>query len=192
MVPDSDYSADLHTASVHALMQRFAVHSAHAHHVADTAQKLWLQLFPDEFHAPAILAWAGLLHEVGCRVSRNEYHHHSAYILANCQLPGFSATEQEELSQLVLGHRGKLKKMEAWMQTPINAVQLLCLRLAAVLCNTRRAPDMQGVQLARKGMHLYLQTPEGWSGHYPLSTQLLREEAAAIAKSDWTLSLDMG
>lgn len=182
---------DIHTASVLGLMQRFGVHSLHARHVADTAQHLWLQLHPQETQAPAPLIWAGLLHEVGCRISRSNYHRHSAYILEHCNAPGFSPNELAHLGQLVLGHRGKIKKVEAFMHLPAHAEQLLCLRLAAVLCNSRRAPDLEGLQLQRRDQQLLLQTPEGWAERYPLSAQLLREEADAVNKSEWQLQLHL-
>ena len=186
---DESYAGDVHTASVLGLMERFGVNHVHARHVAETAQQLWLQLHPQEEAAPAAQAWAGLLHEVGCRISRSDYHRHSAYVLEHCNAAGFSATELKHLAQLVLGHRGKLKKMEAFMHNTEHALQLLCLRLAAVLCNTRRAPDMQGVQLLRQGKLLLLQTPDGWSQRFPLSAQLLQDEAEAVAKSDWMLQV---
>lgn len=188
---DNEDAGDIHAASVQALMHRFAVHTLHAQHVADTAQQLWLQLHPQAPAAPPVLAWAGLLHEVGCRISRSNYHRHSAYILEHCNAPGFSADELSHLGQLVLGHRGKLKKMEAWMQPHEQALQLLCLRLAVVLCNTRRAPEMQGLQLTQQGQQLQLHTAAGWSERFPLSAQLLREEAEAIAKTDWQLDLHL-
>lgn len=191
LVQDVVGSDDLHTASTQALMRRFGVHTAHAQHVAHTVEFLWHQLFPGVQQAPALLRWAAQLHEVGCRIHRDNYHHHSAYILTHSQLPGFTVPEQEHLTQLVLGHRGKLRKMQEWMQSTDNALQLLCLRLAVVLCNTRRAPDIQGLRLARQGTRLHLQTPAGWSKRFPLSAQLLREEAGAISKSGWLLELEL-
>ena len=186
---DDEQIGDIHSASVLGLMQRFGVNTLHARHVAETAQQLWQQLHPAEPHAPTMLAWAGLLHEVGCRISRSNYHRHSAYVLEHSNAPGFTPAELAHLGQLVLGHRGKLKKVEAFMHLPAHAVQLLCLRLAVVLCNSRRAPDMEGLQLQRQGQQLLLQTPQGWAQRFPLSAQLLREEAEAISKTDWQLQL---
>lgn len=188
LVDDTDV-ADTHTATVQGLMQRFGVPASHARQVADTAQQLWLQLYPHESHAPAVLGWAGLLHEVGCRISRSNYHRHSAYILEHSSAPGFAPSELAHLGQLILGHRGKLKKMESFMHLPAHAIQLLCLRLAVALCNNRRAPEMQGMHLQRDGTHLQLQTPMGWAERFPLSAQLLRDEAEAISKTDWQLQL---
>ena len=179
------------SASVQSLVQRFAVPAAHARNVAETAQLLWHQLHPTAAQAPEALAWAGWLHEVGCRIARSNYHRHSAYILEHSNPPGFTPAEIAHLCQLVLGHRGKLKKVEAFMHLPAHALQLLCLRLAVVLCSNRRAPNLQGLQLQRQGCRLQLQAPQGWAEQHPLSVQLLTEEAEALAKTDWQLQLHL-
>lgn len=180
---------DIHTASVLGLMQRFGVQAQHARQVAETAQQLWLQLHSHDTHPPAMLAWAGLLHEVGCRISRSNYHRHSAYILENCNAPGFTPAELMHLGQMLLGHRGKLKKVESFMHLPAHAVQLLCLRLAVVLCSSRRPPDLQGLLLQHSGKQLRLQTSADWADRHPLSTKMLHEEAEAVNKSDWQLQI---
>ena len=43
----------------------------------------------------------------------SDYHKHGAYILDNADAMGFSLSEMHRLSLLVLGHRGKLRKLEA-------------------------------------------------------------------------------
>ena len=45
------------------------------------------------------------------------------------------------MSQLVLGQRGKLRKLEEPLQDELFAKQLLCLRLAVILCHARRMPE---------------------------------------------------
>ena len=52
------------------------------------------------------------LHEIGISVAHSGYHKHSAYILANADMPGFSRMEQQRLARIVLAHRGKLGKMQ--------------------------------------------------------------------------------
>jgi len=50
---------------------------------------------------------------------------------------------------------------------------------------------MEGVQLQQQGQQLLLQTAPGWAERYPRSAQLLREEAEAVAKTDWQLLLKL-
>ena len=56
------------------------------------------------------LDWAARLHEIGMSIAQGAYHKHSAYILANADMPGFSRQEQGYLSNLVLAQRGKLSE----------------------------------------------------------------------------------
>ncbi len=62
--------------------------------------------------ARAKLGWAAQLHEIGTLVSHSDYHKHGAYILDNTDAPGFAVNELHALGQLVLGQRGKLRKLE--------------------------------------------------------------------------------
>jgi len=58
------------------------------------------------------LNWAAQLHEIGSHISHSDYHKHGAYILDNADAMGFALSELHKLSLLVLGHRGKLRKLE--------------------------------------------------------------------------------
>ena len=68
------------------------------------------------------------------------------------------------MSLLVLGHRGKLRKLEADFEDRLFVQQLLCLRLAVILCHARRDPDLKGMQLkweAEPGRRFWLSCRPG-------------------------------
>jgi exopolyphosphatase/guanosine-5'-triphosphate,3'-diphosphate pyrophosphatase len=71
------------------------------------------------------LQWAAQLHEIGSLISHSDYHKHGAYILDNADAPGFALPELHRLSLLVLGHRGKLRKLEADFERRAFVHQLL-------------------------------------------------------------------
>jgi exopolyphosphatase/guanosine-5'-triphosphate,3'-diphosphate pyrophosphatase len=136
------------------------------------------------------LEWAAQLHEIGSQISHSDYHKHGAYILDNTDLPGFTLDELHRLSQLVLGHRGKLRKLEADFEDRGFVQQLLCLRLAVILCHARRDPDLKGMQLqweAEPGRRFGLSCRPGWAEAFPQSAYLLQEEALAWQKTPWKL-----
>jgi exopolyphosphatase/guanosine-5'-triphosphate,3'-diphosphate pyrophosphatase len=67
------------------------------------------------------LHWAAQLHEIGSHISHSDYHKHGAYILDNADAPGFALPELHRLSLLVLGHRGKLRKLDATTSRTVSA-----------------------------------------------------------------------
>jgi exopolyphosphatase/guanosine-5'-triphosphate,3'-diphosphate pyrophosphatase len=179
---------DLRSATVRALMRRFAVDEAHAERVAQLACGLFAQAAPPGSERDARkLEWAARLHEIGCRISHSDYHRHGAYILDHTDAAGFALPELHRLSLLVLGHRGKARKLETGLDDPVFALQLMCLRTAVALCHARRAPDVQGLTLRLNldNQRCTVRARPGWAAAYPQSAYLLREETQAWQKTPW-------
>ncbi|MDM0103417.1 Ppx/GppA phosphatase family protein [Variovorax sp. J22R24] len=195
-----DIVADLRTTTVARLANRFAVDAAQAKRVGETAAALFVQLDPAARGGSTTsragrslrkLGWSAQLHEIGAQISHSEYHKHGAYILDNADAPGFAVNEMHLLSQLVLGHRGKLRKLETSLDDEAFVSQLLALRLAVLLCHARRDPDLEGLRLARPGggRVFTVACRPGWSDLYPQSAHLLREEVLAWQKTSWRVGL---
>jgi exopolyphosphatase/guanosine-5'-triphosphate,3'-diphosphate pyrophosphatase len=164
--------------------------------VSDTALALLQQAMPElDEEAPEYreLHWAAQLHEIGNAISHSDAHKHGAYIIDNADATGFTMDELHRLSQLVLGHKGKLKKLEVDAQDASFTAQLMALRLAVILCHARREPKTEGLRLSlqpSKGV-FNLQTPQGWATQFPQSAHLLREECVAWQKTAWNLGLQL-
>lgn len=188
---------DMRATTVQRLTHKFDVDGAQALRVSRVAVSLFRQMLPgmpaqQRDRLERKLGWAAQLHEIGAQVSHSDYHKHGAYILDNADAPGFSLSELHRLGQLVLGHRGKLRKLEANFEDTQFVQQLLALRLAVLLCHARRDPDLKGLSLtcsqspARRFM---LGTRAGWAEAWPQSAHLLREEVLAWQKTPWSLQL---
>ena len=185
---------DVRNATVQRLALKFGVDAAQAQRVGHAAGVLFAQLRAGAAAADlerhlAKLEWAARLHEIGAVVSHSDYHRHGAYIIDNADAPGFSQPELHRLGVLVLGHRGKLRKIEPELAEPLLAQQLLCLRLAVILCHARREPRLEGLRLSARGRDFRLALPPGWIEAFPQSAWLLREESAAWQKTAWSLAL---
>jgi exopolyphosphatase/guanosine-5'-triphosphate,3'-diphosphate pyrophosphatase len=200
MVGPAGRHHDVRTASVQRLMTKFDVDAAQSARVEQVATRLFGQLMqhpPErsvdecERHARK-LRWAAQLHEIGAHISHSDYHKHGAYILDNADATGFALNELHRLSLLVLGHRGKLRKLVADFDDAILVQQLMALRLAIILCHARREPDIRGLDLApgpAQARCFVLTGPAGWAEAYPQSAHLLREEVLAWQKTPWSLEL---
>jgi exopolyphosphatase/guanosine-5'-triphosphate,3'-diphosphate pyrophosphatase len=137
------------------------------------------------------LAWAARLHEIGTHISHDRSYHHGAYILDNVDAPGFSFSELHRMSQLVLGQRGKLRKLEQELTDELFAKQLMSLRLAVLLCHARQMPEHESVKLTFKPGAFKLATNPGWAKRYPQSAWLLGEEVLAWQKTAWKFTADL-
>jgi exopolyphosphatase / guanosine-5'-triphosphate,3'-diphosphate pyrophosphatase len=91
---------------------------------------------------------------------------------------------------LVLGHKGKLRKLEADF-TDVRFVQLLlCLRLAVLLCHARVPPQVKSLRLQcnPKNMSFALSYSADWAKRFPQSAHLLTQEVQSWLKTSWSLS----
>ncbi|AMO21645.1 exopolyphosphatase [Ramlibacter solisilvae] len=185
---------DMRSTTVKRLCAKFDADAAQAARVAAAACTLLRQLrHADDDQVLARherkLSWAAQLHEIGSTVSHSDYHKHGAYILDNTDAPGFAAHELHRLGQLVLGHRGKLRKLDIDFGDEPFVHQLACIRLAVILCHARRDPELRGLQLSGGDRSMTLKLPAAWSAKHPQSAWLLREEAAAWQKTPWAFEL---
>lgn len=195
-------ATDIRSQTVTKLMEKFSVDPGQATRVERTALALYRQLPHNDSdlqeRRERKLRWAARLHEIGTHISHSNYHRHGAYILDNAEAPGFALSELHHLSQLVLGHRGKLRKLDMeWVEGPF-ASALLALRLAVIFCHARRNPRIAGIQLrpakksgpAGKGGFV-LSVPMDWAASFPQSYYLLEQEALAWGKTRIALRLQV-
>lgn len=189
---------DLRAHSVERLAAKFGADPAHGHRVGRVANHLFNQVNKQSSQQSSAsmertalkLTWAAQLHEIGSHISHSDYHKHGAYILDNTDAMGFALTELHRLSLLVLGHRGKLRKLDVDFEDAVFVQQLLVLRLAVVLCHARIDPVLEGITLARdaKIINRFVVTcPKAWTASFPQSAHLLNEETLAWQKTPWSL-----
>lgn len=189
---------DVRSSMVDWLAQRFGTDKLQTERVSRTAQHLLQAMMPSATAAERLrhlqkLHWACQLHETGMRISHSDYHKHGAYILDNTDLPGFTLNELHRLSQLVLGHRGKLRKLEIELEDPCFVQQLMALRLSVILCHARRDPDLSGLDIGcdALGQTFRISVSSAWAELWPQSAHLLGEEKTAWQKTAWTLQVQV-
>ena len=188
---------DVRQATVQRLQRRFGVDTVHAQRVERMAMWLFDALHPaadgSAQRASQKLGFAALLHEVGMAVSHEDYHKHGEYILRNADAAGFAEHQLGQLSTLVLGQRGGLRKIEDRLQS--NALlrdQLLALRMAIIFCHARRDPSPGRMRIGAVAPGWAFSVDAPWAEAHPLSMHLLREEEKAWSRTPWTLQLQVG
>lgn len=175
---------DIREVTVEQFARRYHVDSVQAQRVGNLAQALRRQV--DAGHAEPdstgdFLDWAVKLHEIGMTIAQAAYHKHSAYILANADMPGFSRQEQGWLSNLVLAQRGKLEKMRAaFDDDPRLAALALCLRIAVIFHRSRRSLALPKLRLTPDGRDWRLEVEDEWLRGHSLVDAALEQE-----KGEW-------
>lgn len=171
---------DLRNATVQQFMRRYQVDANQAARVAATARGFLLQLLPaaaaEEQADAQVLDWAARLHEIGISVAHSSYHKHSAYILANADMPGFSRMDQARLSRIVLAHRGKLERVQDIMPDSADWLLIFSLRLAALLHRARGDAPLPAIGVKRNGRGFAVAVDPHWLAASPLTAAALEEE----------------
>lgn len=179
---------DVRERTVQRLQQKFGADAEQAARVREVALHLFAQLAPKRDRATEQLArklgWAAEVHEIGRAVAHDDYNRHGAYILEHSDGAGFALHQLERLGVLLLGQRGGLRKTAQWLDETEMRDQLLCLRLAVLLCHARRAPALMGLKLSRRGGGYRFEAGREWAAHHPRSVVLLEEEAAHWRRVD--------
>jgi len=171
---------DMRDVTVSQFMQRYHVDSKQARRVAGLALVLYRRFTAgaagvDEA-APNYLSWAAKLHEIGISVAYGGYHKHSAYIVQNADMPGFSQREQWRLATLLLAHRRSLKKIFTRNVEIIDWHMVMALRLAALIYRSRADIALPQIDAEVQGRTLRLGIERGWLAHNPLTATALQEE----------------
>lgn len=182
---------DMREQTVALFQQRYHVSQSQAARVAHTAALLLESLSQNASvhelnHWRQYLRWAAQLHEIGIDIAYTAYHKHTAYILDQADMPGFSRKEQQILAALTLGQRGDLRKVADTIAAgPMMSHALFALRLA-VLFNRARLPLTlpQFTQLRSPDPKTYILRISGkWLQENPLTAGTLAEEREQWAKT---------
>ncbi|WP_144637873.1 exopolyphosphatase [Bordetella genomosp. 13] len=188
-----DDEHDKRDESVRQFMKRYHVDANQARRVRAAAQGFYDSVVTEPTaetaHLRHALGWAADLHEVGLSIAHNTYHKHTAYVLENADMPGFSRADQQLLAMLALGHLGKLAKLEPLAPQRHQWIAILCLRLAVLLFRRREDISPIPVRLSVKGDSIVVRVDGAWLAGHPLSDFTLRAEESEWRKVGFSFEL---
>lgn len=172
---------DMRETTVRQFMRRYHVDPVQAGHVGQLCTDLMRQLARaldfDPADALQRLNWAARLHEIGLSIAHSGYHKHSAYILENADMPGFSKKEQAQLARLVQSQRGALAKVAAQVADSNDWTLILALRLAVLFYRSRLDIELPQLDLKGTASGFELQLSADWLARNPLTETALEAEA---------------
>jgi exopolyphosphatase/guanosine-5'-triphosphate,3'-diphosphate pyrophosphatase len=171
---------DMREATVAQFARRYHVDAAQSERVKALALKIYDALSPDAEREDdpdrQLLEWAARLAETGLSIAHAQYHKHSAYVLSNADMPGFSRMEQARLARVVLAHRGKLGKVQEGLEGA-DWKLVFALRLASLILRSRTDAPLPFLRVAADSGGFAIDLPQSWLDENALSAAALESEA---------------
>lgn len=190
---------DIRQRTAEALAEQFDLDKRQAARVEKTALMLFDQIKTWKNRRQvqdlrSILKWASLLHEIGIVVNHNNVHRHSAYLIANRDLPGFDSEQQTLLAVLMRYHQKGFKRSDIRSINRYQCRDILILvrifRLAVLLNRSRQATVApQQLTLLIENQHWVLQFESGFLAQNPLVLADLEDEQKVLSTIDLRLNI---
>jgi exopolyphosphatase/guanosine-5'-triphosphate,3'-diphosphate pyrophosphatase len=172
---------DMREATVAQFMRRYHIDAPQAERVKNLSFTIYDALAPqnekEDDPDRLMLGWAARLAETGLSIAHAAYHKHSAYVLSNADMPGFSRMEQARLARLVLAHRGKLRKVQDAGFDAADWKLVFALRLASLILRSRTDARLPFLRVAADPGGFAIDLPQSWLDDNPLSADALDAEA---------------
>lgn len=175
--------------TVQAFKARYGVDKAQVNRVKSCAIAACEQIADGMFMRPVhrdLLGWAADLHETGLSVSHSHFQKHSAYLVENSDMPGFSTQEQLFLAALIRYHRRAVpgrfaERLPPRLHEPLR-ITLFCLRFACILCRSRDDSAIPTFKLNGLDRSISVQFPAQWAEQHPLTLADLELETDLLRK----------
>jgi exopolyphosphatase/guanosine-5'-triphosphate,3'-diphosphate pyrophosphatase len=172
---------DMRAATVAQFLRRYHVDAAQAERVRRLALTIYDALAPgrerEDDTDRLLLEWAASLAEIGLSIEHAQYHKHSAYVLQNADMPGFSRMEQQRLARVVLAHRGKLSKVQDVGLEGGDWILVFALRLAVLILRSRTDVRLPLLRVTGDVGGFEIELAQSWLEENPLSAGALEDEA---------------
>ncbi len=171
---------DMREVTVAQFMRRYQIDAAQAERVRVFALRVYDALVGDPTEDDPLrmtLGWSARLVEVGLSIAHANYHKHSAYVLSNADMPGFSRMEQQRLARIVLAHRGKLGKIREAGLEGTDWTLVFALRLASLVLRRRADVALPLLRVFAEERGYALELPESWLDENPLTAAAFEAEA---------------
>ncbi|WP_299998146.1 exopolyphosphatase [uncultured Cedecea sp.] len=192
---------DVRIRTAQSLAEQYHIDSDQARRVLETVENLhqqWEEQNPKlaNLQLTALLKWAAMLHEVGLSINHSGLHRHSAYILQNTNLPGFTQEQQLLMATMVRYHRRVVRLDDFPRFTLFRKKHFLpliqILRLAVLLNNQRQSTTTPPtLTLVTDENHWTLRFPHDWFSQNALvQLDLEREQQYWETVLDWKLSIE--
>ncbi|PTO83579.1 guanosine-5'-triphosphate,3'-diphosphate diphosphatase [Vibrio splendidus] len=187
---------DIRARTVKSVQSRYQMDVSYGEQVAVVAQTLLEQAgaetWVSEPQAGVLLHTAAKLHEIGLTIDFKKGGEHSAYLLQNLDLPGFTRAQKHYLGELTRRYREQLTSLpEQHAISGTSSKRILRILRLAILLTHRRNPALEPeFKLATDGNNLTLTLSKQWLADNPLTAAELEIESNRQTDIGWPLNIE--
>ncbi|MEZ9005345.1 guanosine-5'-triphosphate,3'-diphosphate diphosphatase [Vibrio splendidus] len=187
---------DIRARTVKSVQSRYQMDVSYGEQVAVVAQTLLEQAgaetWVSEPQAGVLLQTAAKLHEIGLTIDFKKGGEHSAYLLQNLDLPGFTRAQKHYLGELTRRYREQLTSLpEQHAISGTSSKRILRILRLAILLTHRRNPALEPeFKLATDGNNLTLTLSKQWLADNPLTAAELEIESNRQTDIGWPLNIE--
>ncbi|PTO77647.1 guanosine-5'-triphosphate,3'-diphosphate diphosphatase [Vibrio splendidus] len=187
---------DIRARTIKSVQSRYQMDVSYGEQVAVVAQTLLEQAGAEEWvsepQAGVLLQTAAKLHEIGLTIDFKKGGEHSAYLLQNLDLPGFTRAQKHYLGELTRRYREQLTSLpEQHAISGTSSKRILRILRLAILLTHRRNPDLEPqVTLTANGDNLTLTIDKQWLASNPLTAAELEIESNRQTDIGWPLNIE--
>ncbi|OBT31172.1 guanosine-5'-triphosphate,3'-diphosphate diphosphatase [Vibrio splendidus] len=187
---------DIRVRTVKSVQSRYQMDVSYGEQVAVVAQTLLEQAGAEEWvsepQAGVLLQTAAKLHEIGLTIDFKKGGEHSAYLLQNLDLPGFTRAQKHYLGELTRRYREQLTSLpEQHAISGTSSKRILRILRLAILLTHRRNPALEpDFKLATDGNNLTLTLSKQWLADNPLTAAELEIESNRQTDIGWPLNIE--
>ena len=187
---------DIRSRTIKSVQSRYQMAVSYGDQVAAAAQTLLEQAggeaWVSEPQAGVLLQTAAKLHEIGLTIDFKKGGEHSAYLLQNLDLPGFTRAQKHYLGELTRRYREQLTSLpEQHAVSGTSSKRILRILRLAILLTHRRKPELEP-EFTRTAddNNLTLTLSKQWLADNPLTAAELEIESNRQTDIGWPLSIE--
>ena len=187
---------DIRARTIKSVQSRYQMDVSYGDQVAAAAQTLLKQAggeaWVSEPQAGVLLQTAAKLHEIGLTIDFKKGGEHSAYLLQNLDLPGFTRAQKHYLGELTRRYREQLTSLpEQHAVSGTSSKRILRILRLAILLTHRRNPELEPeFALTADDNNLTLTLSKQWLADNPLTAAELEIESNRQTDIGWPLSIE--
>ena len=193
-------SEDVRQRSITAICRRYNVPERRSRLLAAICKKLAKNTtgkHPLSSFQLKLLKWSAQCCRIGLAINHSQFQNHSAYLIRNSELSGFSLRERKILAVILTNQRRKInltpfESIDLTVKEKYQLAQVIfLLRLASIIGKNGKPNRSNHLKVEFRSASILLKIEEKWLSKHPMIQHALALETAYWNKTDLKMKLSL-